>query len=178
MGSAHPLNAPYQAFQTCDGWINIGAANQNNWEKLTDLIGAPELKDNPKYITNAGRMENRLELETQLNAILCKRSTDEWLGVFEEGGLPSGPVLSIMEMHKDPQTIAREMVPQVSHPVAGKVQTIGLPVKFSETPGGVNSAAPLLGQHTLEILLEAGYSKQEAETLLKSGAAISNKGEG
>ena len=171
MGSAHPLNAPYQAFQTLDGWINIGAANQANWEKLADLIGSPELLEDPRFEDNIGRMANRLELEKKLNAILCKRSTDEWIAIFELGGLPSGPVLSITDMHKDPQTIAREMVPEVEHPIAGKMQTIGLPVKFSATPGDVRSPAPLLGQHTLEVLLEAGYSKAEVNHLVDVGAA-------
>ncbi len=172
MGSAHPLNAPYQAFQTADGWINIGAANQSNWEKLVEIIDAAELREDSRFITNADRMENRLELEAELNTVISKRSTEEWLAIFEEGGLPSGPVLSIMEMHRDPQAIARKMVPSVSHPTAGEVQTIGLPVKFSETPGDITSAAPLLGQHTLEVLMEAGYSEEEAQELIGSGAGI------
>ncbi|MEM8652734.1 MAG: CoA transferase [Pseudomonadota bacterium] len=175
MGSAHPLNAPYQAFQTADGWINIGAANQSNWEKLVNLIDAEELMEDPRFVTNADRMENRLELEAELNTVISKRSTDEWLAIFEEGGLPSGPVLSIIEMHKDPQAISRKMVPKVDHPIAGEVQTIGLPVKFSETPGDIASAAPLLGQHTVEVLMEAGYSEQEAQELLVSGAGIQHK---
>lgn len=170
MGSAHPLNAPYQAFQTSNGWINIGAANQSNWEKLAQLIDAPQLLDDPRFVTNAKRMENRLVLEAELNRFICKRSTEEWLAIFEEGGLPSGPVLSILDMHDDPQTKARDMVPQVEHPIAGKMQTLGLPVKFSNTPGGVNSAAPLLGQHTLEVLVEAGYNEEEALDLIGSGA--------
>lgn len=171
MGSAHPLNAPYQAFQTSDGWINIGAANQNNWEKLIALTDANYLMEDPRFIDNAARMANRLELEENLNTIINKRTTQEWLAIFEDGGLPSGPVLSIMEMHEDPQTIARNMVPEVQHPIAGTMQTIGLPVKFSKTPGGVNSPAPLLGQHTLEVLTEAGYSEDEAHALINSGAA-------
>lgn len=175
MGSAHPLNAPYQAFQTSDGWINIGAANQSNWEKLAALTNSSELLDDPRFIDNSARMNNRLELEEKLNAIICKRTTDEWLEVFENGGLPSGPVLSIIEMHKDPQTIAREMVPEVNHPIAGKMQTIGLPIKFSETPGGVHSAAPLLGQHTLEVLVEAGYSEEDAQKLIDTGCASHTK---
>lgn len=175
MGSAHPLNAPYQAFQTSDGWINIGAANQSNWEKLATLTNAKELLNDPKFIDNSARMENRLQLEEKLNAIICKRTTDEWLTIFEDGGLPSGPVLSIMDMHKDPQTIAREMVPEVNHPIAGKMQTIGLPIKFSETPGGVHSPAPLLGQHTLDVLMEAGYSDEEAQKLINSGSAFHTK---
>lgn len=171
MGSAHPLNAPYQAFQTSDGWINIGAANQNNWEKLIALTDANYLMEDPRFIDNAARMANRLELEENLNIIINKRTTQEWLTIFEDGGLPSGPVLSIMEMHEDPQTIARNMVPEVQHPIAGTMQTLGLPVKFSKTPGGVNSPAPLLGQHTLEVLTEAGYSEDEANALINSGAA-------
>lgn len=171
MGSAHPLNAPYQAFQTSDGWINIGAANQNNWEKLIALTDANYLMEDPRFIDNAARMANRLELEENLNNIINKRTTQEWLTIFEDGGLPSGPVLSIMEMHEDPQTIARNMVPEVQHPIAGAMQTLGLPVKFSKTPGGVNSPAPLLGQHTLEVLTEAGYSEDEAHALINSGAA-------
>lgn len=175
MGSAHPLNAPYQAFQTSDGWINIGAANQSNWEKLAYLIGAKELLNDSKFTDNAARMENRLELESKLNAIIRERKTDEWLAIFEDGGLPSGPVLSIMDMHKDPQTIARDMVPEVNHPIAGKMQTIGLPIKFSETPGGVHSPAPILGQHTLDVLIEAGYSAEEAQQLIDSGSAFHNQ---
>lgn len=175
MGSAHPLNAPYQAFQTSDGWINIGAANQSNWEKLISLTDAKELLGDPRFLDNAARMENRLELEDKLNAIICERTTQEWLTIFESGGLPSGPVLSIMQMHQDPQTIARNMVPEVNHPIAGPMQTIGLPVKFSQTPGAVNTPAPLLGQHTLEVLLEAGYSEDEALALIQSGCASQAK---
>ncbi len=172
MGSAHPLNAPYQAFQTLDGWINIGAANQKNWEKFVDLIGAPELRYDTRFAANSDRIMRRHELETELNAIMCKRPSHEWLAIFDEGGLPSGPVLSITDMHNDPQTIAREMVPEIEHPIAGKVQTIGLPVKFSETPGGIHSPAPLLGQHTLDVLLEIGYSKEEVEALISEGDIV------
>jgi len=178
MGSAHPLNAPYQAFQTSDGWINIGAANQTNWEKLIALTNANELLDDERFTDNAARMANRLELEEKLNLIISQRTTQEWLSIFEDGGLPSGPVLSIMEMHQDPQTIARNMVPEVEHPIAGTMQTIGLPVKFSQTPGGVNTPAPLLGQHTLEVLVEAGYSEDEAHALLESGSATQAQTQG
>lgn len=168
MGSAHPLNAPYQAFQTKDGWINIGAANQKNWEKFIQLINATHLQQDPKFSSNRDRMNNRLELEQQLNTILSQKNTSDWLELFEGGGLPAGPVLSITQMHQDPQTIARDMVPSVNHPVAGKVQTIGLPVKFSETPGGVKSPAPLLGQHTSEVLAELGYSETQIDAMLKA----------
>ncbi len=175
MGSGHPLNAPYQAFETSDGWINIGAANQANWEKLTNLIKAPALAQDERFITNADRMANRAALEGELNAIMRRKSTEDWLSVFEKGGLPAGPVLSIREMHQDPQTLAREMVPKVHHAVAGDVQTIGLPVKFSGTPGRVENAAPLLGQHSKSILSEYGFDMGEIEAMVQQGAIISNE---
>lgn len=161
MGSAHPLNAPYQAIRTADGWINLGAANQKNWERLTVLIGHPELNEDPRFSINTERMANRHALEGVLNEIFSTRLSAEWLALLEEGGFPAGPVLSIREMHADPQAIARQMVPMTDHPVAGAVQTIGLPVKFTGTPGGIRSPAPTLGQHTAEVLAEYGLSLGE-----------------
>lgn len=171
MGSAHPLNAPYQAFRTSDGWINVGAANQRNWEKFAELIGAPQLASDPRFLTNAERMANRLELEGELNEILKTRSTAEWLDIFDRGGLPAGPVLTINEMHQDPQTLAREMLVDVQHARAGTVRTIGLPVKFSDTPGGVETGAPVLGQHTREVLAEAGFTEDEIEAVVAATPA-------
>ena len=158
MGSAHPLNAPYQAFRTADGYINIGAANQRNWERLIEIIGHPELADDPRFAQNDARMAHLAELEEAMNAIFCTRPTAAWLDLLEAGGFPAGSVMSISQMHADPQAIARQMVPVTQHPVAGQVQTLGLPVKFSETPGGVTRPAPLLGQHTQEVLAEHGLA--------------------
>ena len=158
MGSAHPLNAPYQAIRTADGYINIGAANQSNWLRLTRLIGAEHLAEDPRFVTNTDRMANRMELEEVLNGIFSARPSAEWLVLLQEGGFPAGPVLSIREMQADPQTVARDMVPATDHPTAGRVRTIGLPVKFGATPGGVRGPAPTLGQHTEEVLAEYGLS--------------------
>ncbi len=171
MGSAHPLSAPYQSFRTSDGWVNIGAANQSSWERLTMLIDSPELKEDPRFATNDRRIDNRLELEQVLNDVFKTRPTKEWLELFHNGGFPAGPVLSISEMHEHPQTIARDMVLETVHPVAGPVRTIGLPVKFSATPGCIKRPAPLLGQHTREVLREAGYSADEIRHLEDTGAA-------
>ncbi|MDT8343369.1 MAG: CoA transferase, partial [Thermohalobaculum sp.] len=172
MGSAHPLNAPYQAFETADGWVNVGAANQRNWERLVAILGAPGLAADPRFATNPDRMAHRAELEAALNAILRTRPTADWLAAFDAGGLPAGPVLDVCQMHADPQTRAREMVVATDHPVAGRVEAIGLPVKFSATPGGATRPAPLLGQHTREVLAEAGYAPAEIEALIAAGAAI------
>lgn len=170
LGSAHPLMAPYQAFQTADGWINIGAANQANWEKLIKALDAEQLGADPRFTTNAGRLTNLPALVKLLTPYFHHHTTAEWMAIFEAIGLPAGPVLSIAEMHADPQTLAREMVVEVEHSRVGKVKTMGLPVKFSDTPGGVRHGAPVMGEHTREILLEAGYSKEEIKDLMESGA--------
>ncbi len=161
MGSAHPLNAPYEAFQTADGWLNLGAANQTNWERMLKVIGAEHLKDDPRFSSNRERMQNRLALGEALTGYFRTNTTQAWLDALEAAGVPAGPVLSIDEMHHDPQAIARDMVPEVGHPVAGTVKTIGAPVKFHSTPGGVKRPAPVLGQHTAEVLREAGLSADE-----------------
>jgi crotonobetainyl-CoA:carnitine CoA-transferase CaiB-like acyl-CoA transferase len=169
MGSAHPLNAPYQAFQTADGWINIGAANQANWERMLTLIEAEELNDDPRFSSNAMRIENRVVLAETLSLVFLKHSTAHWLEAFEKAGVPAGPVLSITDMHADPQALARDMIVSTDHPVAGQVKTIGHPVKFSETPGGVKRPAPLMGQHTAEVLREIGYSESEIVAMAAAG---------
>ena len=172
MGSAHPLNGPYQAFETADGWINVGAANQRNWLRFLDVIGAPELNDDPRFASNHDRMQHLAELEEILNGYLRHEPSAVWLQRMEEAGLPAGPVLDILEMQADPQAQARDMILEVDHPVAGRVKTLGHPVKFSETPASVRRAAPVLGQHSREILQEAGYGTAQIESMIAAGAVI------
>jgi crotonobetainyl-CoA:carnitine CoA-transferase CaiB-like acyl-CoA transferase len=173
MGSAHPLNAPYQAFPASDGWITVGAANQENWLRLLEALEAPELRDDPRFAANAERMRNLSTLTDTLSPLFRRRSVSEWLRRLEDCGVPAGPVLDIAQMHTDPQALAREMIVETEHPTAGPVKSIGLPIKFSETPGGVRRAAPLFGQHTGEVLQELGYSDSEIEELAKLGAVQS-----
>ncbi len=175
MGSAHPLNAPYQAFETADGYINIGAANQANWERMLKIMDAEELNEDPRFFSNACRIQNLAALEQILNAHFRKRTTDEWLAAFEGAGMPAGPVLSITEMHDDPQALARDMIVSTRHPVAGEVKTIGLPVKFSKSHGGVQKCAPLKGEHTIEVLRENGFEEADIQRLLDSGAAVAHE---
>ncbi len=170
MGSAHPLNAPYQAFPASDGWITVGAANQENWLRLLEALEAPELGSDPRFENNAGRMRNLPVLVDALGPLFRRRTVAEWLRRLENCGVPAGPVLDIAQMHADPQAIAREMIVETSHPTAGKVKAIGLPVKLSENPGGVRRAAPVFGQHTREVLREIGYSNREIEELASLGA--------
>ena len=171
LGSAHPLNAPYQAFSTSDGWINVGAANQANWERLIRIMGIPELNEDERFSSNASRMRYLRELVEALEIVFTQKSTAEWLLLFEQGGVPAGPILDVVEMHQDPQALAREMVIEQTHATAGSVKTLGLPVKFSKTPGAVNLPAPTLGQHTQEILEEFGYKNDEISQMIEEGAA-------
>ena len=172
LGSAHPLNAPYQAFATADGWINVGAANQANWERLCAVLNAPELAADTRFKAGRGRMDNRDALIAALDPLFAAKTTAHWMAALEQAGVPAGPVLDVNAMHAHPQTIARDMVPVVQHPVAGPMQTIGLPVKFSATPGAVLHAAPTFGQHTREVLAEVGYAPAEVDALLTDRAAV------
>lgn len=170
MGSAHPLNAPYQAFPTADGWINVGAANQRNWEKLADALGAEALKSDERFRTNADRMANLAALTALLDEKFRMRPTAEWLTRLEAAGVPAGPVLSVAEMHADPQARAREMVVRVEHSGVGPVETIGAPVKLSATPASVRRGAPQFGEHTREVLRAHGYTDAEIDRMVKDGA--------
>jgi crotonobetainyl-CoA:carnitine CoA-transferase CaiB-like acyl-CoA transferase len=167
LGSAHPLSAPYQAFETRDGWITLGASNQKTWRQFTELLGAPDITGDPRFADNSGRMANLPALIAALAPHFRKRTTAEWLERLEAAGVPAGPVLSVAEMHAHPQTIARNMVPVVEHPKAGRMQTIGLPVKFSATPGETLEPAPLYGQHSRAILSELGYATAEIDALIE-----------
>ncbi|MGN6549347.1 MAG: CaiB/BaiF CoA transferase family protein [Pararhizobium sp.] len=172
MGSAHPLNAPYQAFRTADGWINIGAANQKNWLRMLEVIGAPELADDPRFLTNRDRMGHLDALTAALNEHFSDATTAVWMERLEAAGVPAGPVLDIAEMHSDPQALFRRMVVETEHPVCGPVKTIGLPIKFSETPGDVRSPAPRLGEHSRSVLAEYGYAADEIDRLLAEKAVL------
>ncbi len=170
LGSAHVLAAPYQAFATRDGWINIGGANQSNWERIARLVGAPELIDDPRFRNNSARLVHRNELAALLGAHLRERGTQEWLRELDAAGIPAGPIHSIAEMAADAQTLAREMVVPLQHPRAGPTHALGVPVKFSRTPGAVRRPAPMFGQHTREVLAEHGFSDAQIDALAAEGA--------
>jgi len=172
LGSAHPMAAPYQAMQTADGWINVGAANQANWLRLVEVVDRPELAEDPRFIDNAGRMQNLAPLIEILTNSFKQHDTAEWLARLEAAGVPAGPVLSIGDMLRDPQVRAREMVLEVDHSRLGRTKTLGSPVKFSTTPTSVRRGAPLLGEHTREILDEYGYSQREIDALASAGDVI------
>ncbi|MEZ5931697.1 MAG: CoA transferase [Alphaproteobacteria bacterium] len=174
MGSAHPLSAPYQAFECADGWIVIGGSNQRNWLRALEALGAEHLADDPRFRDNHDRMGHLKELEDALAPFFKPHASADLLARFEAVGVPAGPVYDVLQMQADPQVRARKMVTKVTHKHLGEVETIGLPVKFSDTPGKVARGAPVYGQHSREVLKEAGFDEDELAALLAEGAVVAD----
>jgi crotonobetainyl-CoA:carnitine CoA-transferase CaiB-like acyl-CoA transferase len=170
MGSAHPLNAPYQAFEASDKWIVVGGANQKHWLRTLEVLGATELPQDPRFATGADRMAHLKELEALLSARFRTQPAEYWLNALEEVGVPCGPVNDMLQALADPQTIARDMVVEVEHSSLGRVKTLGLPIKFSQTPGKVRTGAPRYGEHTGAVLRAYGFGDDEIAALRKEGA--------
>jgi crotonobetainyl-CoA:carnitine CoA-transferase CaiB-like acyl-CoA transferase len=176
LGSGHPLSAPYQAFPASDGWLTIGASNQSNWLRLVEAIGAPELAQDERFLDNGARMANLPKLVEVLTEIFQQRPVAEWLENLERAGVPAGPVLDISQMHADPQTLARKMVVDVPHPRHGSVKTVGAPVKFSGMGEAIRRPAPMLGEHTEEVLAEIGIAPGECAKFAAEGAVSTANG--
>ena len=166
MGSAHPLMAPYQAFQTSDGWLNIGSANQGLWQKLTAFLGVPELADDPRFREPKDRIDNLAELVDELTSFFKTDTTEAWQQKLEAAGIPAGPVLNIEQMTANEQTLARDMVADVGSSEGSSLRVLGHPVKYSETPAAIQRRAPGLGEHTEEVLKEFGFSAEEIAELV------------
>ncbi|HCI86956.1 MAG TPA: CoA transferase [Dehalococcoidia bacterium] len=174
LGSSHRNSAPYQALATSDGHLVVGAPNQPNWERLAKAFGCEELIGREEYKDNAGRLVNRAKLEEELELATTKKSTNEWLEILEAAGVPAGPILNMEEIWADPQIQERGMEALLEHPTAGVIKNIGVAAKLYSTPGRITRPAPLLGQHTREVLEDAGYSAEEIESLNELGAAATN----
>lgn len=174
LGSSHRNSAPYQGLKTSDGYIVVGAPNQPNWERLAMAFGCSELIAREEYSDNAGRLVNRARLEEELELTTTQKTTDEWLVILEEAGVPAGPILNMEQIWADPHVQDRGMEAVLEHPTAGTTKNIGLAAKLYGTPGRITKPAPLLAQHTREVLLGAGYTADEIDALGESGAAVIN----
>jgi crotonobetainyl-CoA:carnitine CoA-transferase CaiB-like acyl-CoA transferase len=172
LGSAHPLSAPYQAFEAADGWITVGAANQTNWLRLLEALERPDLQEDRRFADNSGRLANIDDLVVILTGIFKRRPASDWLERLEDAGVPAGPVLDIAGMQADAQALARGMVVQVPHSRVGPVKTLGHPVHYSATPTEITRGAPLLGEHTREVLAQHGYSRGEVEKFFAEGVVL------
>jgi formyl-CoA transferase len=165
LGSAHRLTAPYQALRTRDGHITVGGNNERLWARLCTALGRGDLLEDPRFAGNERRMEHRGELVAELESRLAERDTGDWVEALLEAGVPCGPIHDYAQVVADPHTLAREMVVELEHPVEGTVRALGMPVKLSDTPGENRRPAPLLGEHTEEVLREAGLEADEIAAL-------------
>ena len=168
LGSAHRMSAPYQVLQCQDKSITMGAANQANWERLCRVIGRDDLMEDPRFLTDPLRRQYYQELAKELESVLIQKPAAYWLQQLEEAQVPSGPLYNMADVYADPQMQAREMVVHLDHPTAGPIKSIGIPVKLSETPGTIRCPAPLLGQHSEEVLRENGFTDQEVARLMEA----------
>jgi formyl-CoA transferase len=170
LGSAHRMNAPYQAIRCADGYITLGAANDRLFERFAALLGHPEWLQDPAFADNAGRVRNRRLLAERIEAITTRRSSRDWLALLDQNDIPCGPINNYAQVFADPQVLARGMVVEAEHPTLGRVKSLGSPIKMSATPANVSRRAPLYGEHTTEVLQEAGYSDDEIAALGQAGA--------
>ena len=152
IGQAHRGSSPYQCLATSDGYITVGGSQQNLWKRLLVVLGLPDLEDDARFKTNADRVKHNDILVGIIEKVLVGKPKAHWLAEMEKAGIPAGPVLAYDEVFTDPHVLARDMWVATEHSKAGKFNTIGVPVKLSETPGAVRTAAPALGQHNGEVL--------------------------
>ncbi len=162
MGNRHPAITPFEPFETADGQLMIAAGNNMLWAKLCKSLGLDELINDPRFLSNTQRTENQSLLKPLISDKTRQKTTNEWREILDLAGVPNGPINSVDQVIADPQVIAREMIVEVDHPKAGKTFLPGIPIKLSETPGNIRRPAPLLGEHTHEILeVTFGFSPEQ-----------------
>jgi crotonobetainyl-CoA:carnitine CoA-transferase CaiB-like acyl-CoA transferase len=165
MGSRHRQNAPYQRFETKDGYMMIGGSAQAIWERCAKALGHPEWAADPRFRRGADRRQHRFELEKEISAVLATAPTAHWIKVLDDAGVPCGPVYTYEQLFADPQVVHREMVVHADDAELGRVPHIRTPVRMSASDVAVRVTAPKLGQHTDAILTGLGYSRSDIEAL-------------
>jgi len=168
VGSAHLNLVPYQPFPTRDGFVNVAVGSEGLWHKFCEALETPIATD-PRFATNADRVRNREVLLEVLMPVFARRTTAAWVERLLRAGVPAGPIYRMNEVMDDAQVRHREMVVEVEHPRAGRVRVNGVPVKFSETPGGVVAPPPVLGEHSEAVLRELGCDAAEISALRRDG---------
>lgn len=169
MGTAFPTVVPYRVFQASDRVFSIAVGSEKLWAAFCAAIGHPELQAHPDYASNALRIQNRIELEEKLSEILRSRTAAEWTKILGGAGIPASPILNFSEVAEHPQAVFRRMFPWLPHASAGSYRATGSPIKMSRTPGKPSTGAPLLGEHTAQVL--QGLLSLDAQAIAKLVAA-------
>ena len=169
MGSGHPSLVPYQSFTSSDGYFILGCANQGLWERMCQAIGRPDFLEDPRFTTNTDRVEHRAECVELLTEIFRTESTEHWVKLIVDAGIPCGPINKVSEVVNNPQVLARNMVVDIPHPEVPDLRVPGPPLKLTSTPPTVRRYPPLLGEHNEEILADAGYNPEQISQLRKKG---------
>jgi crotonobetainyl-CoA:carnitine CoA-transferase CaiB-like acyl-CoA transferase len=171
-GNQHPSIVPYEVFEAADGYLTVGVANNSLWARFCQGIGRPELATDPRFDSEAKRVERRDELVPLLAAVFRTGPAAEWLRRLERAGVPAGKIKSVGEALESEHLRARGAIVSVSHPTAGLMRMVGPPIRLHGTPAEAAAPAPLLGEHTDEILTKlAGYSS-EAVAELRGGGVV------
>ncbi|MFJ2033174.1 CaiB/BaiF CoA transferase family protein [Streptosporangium sp. NPDC087985] len=170
MGSGHPQLVPFQAFPTSDGYVVIGTGTNRLFGDLCDVLGAPELRDDPRFLTNVDRVANREELIPLIEKLTRTRDTAEWLAIFEESSIPCAPVNTMEQALTDPQLLANDAIVEVDHPVVGPLHVLASPYHFSAASADVRMPPPQLAEHTAEVLSEVlGLDEDQIDSLRSRG---------
>ena len=152
MGNRHPTIVPYETFEASDGDFVIAVGNDEQWQRFCEVTGLEELAKDPNYATNAERVSAYDELRPKLAKHLRTKKRQHWIEILASAGITCGSVRDLGEVLTDPHLVIREMIAKLPHPLAGHVDTLGTPIKLSDTPGSLRTAPPTIGQHTDEVL--------------------------
>jgi len=170
MGSAHPSMCPYQAFDAADGAMMLGAGNDAQWRRFCAVADLQDYVDHADFATNALRVKNMERTVALVQEKLKQKTVAQWVESLSKAGVPCSPIHTLREALEHPQVAARELIVHTEHPAAGTLRQIALPVKFDRAPRAARRPPPLLGQHTIEILNDLGYSSESIEKMRRSGA--------
>ena len=168
-GNRHPSIVPFQAFKSSTGYFTVAASTNEQFDRLCDVVGLPEVKNDQRFLTKASRVEYVQEINTIFGALFEQKPKEHWINLLEGFGIPCGPINNVQEIVESPQIQVREMIIEMDHPKAGKIKMAGSPIKSSLTPVSYRCPPPILGQHTEEILVSLGYSRDDIDSFKTDG---------